>query len=167
MLAELAKIRAGESDRAKVRGLVASFRAVETVWSDTVPTTPKAFVEKARAATAKFTAAAAAAAAAKLNPCPRPDPTVTTSTATGPAKPTWSFNTVDIPTSGDGLWVYFDAGCPAGATVTGVTAPWQANPGGQASFAALVPGLVVGQPFTGAVADAAFAARPDFSGTCA
>jgi hypothetical protein len=47
-----------------------------------------------------------------------------------------SFDTVARPTSGDGLWMYFVAGLPAA------------------------------QPFTAAAADAAFAARPPFSGSC-
>ena len=161
----LAKIRPGASDRSKLHDLVAAFKDVQSVWSSTDRTTVDAFMEQSRAASGKF---ATAANAANMNPCPRPDSTATTSTAAGaPATPTWAFNTVATPTSGDGLWVYFDATCPSGTTVTGVTEPWQANPGAPTSFAALVPGLIAGQPFTGAVADSAFAGRPDFSGACA
>lgn len=165
MLTELAKLRPDASHRAAQRQLIAAFRAVESVWTSTSPTTPEAFMTASRAASATFSAAATAA---KLDPCPRPDSTATTTTTSGPTKPKWAFNTVERPTSGDGIWVYFDATCAAGTKVAGVTEPWQENTGAPGvSFAALVPGLTAGQPFTGAAADTAFGAHPDFSGTCA
>lgn len=165
MLTELGKLRPDASHRALQRQFIAAFREIVSVWTSTMPTTPAAFITLSHAASAKFSAAATKA---KLDPCPRPDSTATTTTTPGPTKPKWAFNTVERPASGDGIWVYYDATCTAGTKVTGVTAPWQENPGAPGvSFAALVPGLTTGLPFTGAAADAAFGGRPDFSGTCA
>lgn len=163
MLTELGKLGPDASHRAVQRQLVAAFREVVSVWTSTTPTTPEAFMKSSRAASATFSAAATTA---KLDPCPRPDPTATTTP--GPMKPNWAFNTVERPTSGDGIWVYYDATCAAGTKVTGVPAPWQENAGAPGvSFAALIPGLSASQPFTGAAADTAFGAHPGFSGTCA
>jgi hypothetical protein len=164
-LGELAKVRPVAADRAKLRAVVDAYRKVERVWTDTAPSTTAAFAEAATAASAAY---GKAAEAAGVNPCPRPGATTTTTTgAASGTKPTWAFNTVDRPTSGDGLWVYFDGTCPSGTELTGVTDPWVANPGAPGvSFAALIAGLPAAAPFTATAADAAFAAKPTFSGSC-
>jgi hypothetical protein len=165
-LREMEDVTTDGADRAKLRAVTEAFREVERVWTDPAATTPDAFSRAARDASVAY---AEAAEAAGVNPCPRPDAADTTTTSAGGAtKPTWSFNTVDLPTSGGGLWVYFDAACPDGTELTGVTDPWVANPGAPGvSFAALVEGLAEGAPFTAIAADEAFAAKPDFNGTCA
>jgi hypothetical protein len=155
-LAALATVHPAAADRARYQAVVAAYRDVEHTWADTAPTTPAAFAAANKASSTRYTQASEAAGA---SPCPRPTAGTTTTTAAGPTKPTWAYNTIDRPTSGDGLWIYFDASCPSGKTLTGVVAPWQSNPG--------APGVsYAAQPFTAAAADAAFGARPPFSGSC-
>jgi len=164
-LTELARIHPTAAQRAKLRNVVDAYREVERVWTDPAPTTPAAFSQAARAASLQY---GKAAQAAGVDPCPRPDTGTTTTTGAAPTTPTWALNTVDRPTTGDGLWVYFDATCPTGTKVTGVTSPWAANPGApDVSFAALVSGLPAAAPFTAVAADEAFAHKPAFTGTCA
>jgi hypothetical protein len=162
LVARLGDLDAPAASRAKLAAMVRAMQDVERVWSSTATITTDAFSTAARDASAAY---GRAATAIGLDPCPRPGATTTTAAA---AKPAWAFDSVARPQGGDGIWLYFTATCPEGHTLTGVTSPWEPNPGApDRSFAALVPGLAAAQPFTGAAADDAFAHRPEFTGACA